>query len=192
MARKSLRSARVFQIGLVAVLAAAGASGIAMAGATTSSSHSAFCYDKSNRVVHFSPKGHCDAATQKLRVVGDGSNGARGPKGNKGDPGVNAFVKVTSLPSSANSGVTATVTATCPMGDVVISGGTTGPNTSITSSAAVGTNDAWQVIYVSSGSPVNAFAICVPGTMTSVTTPPPTTTTTVAPTTTIAPTTTTT
>jgi hypothetical protein len=191
MARKSLRSARAFQIALVAVLAAAGASGIAMAGATTSSSHSAFCYDKSNRVVHFSPKGRCDVATQRLRVVGDGSNGARGPKGNTGDPGVNAFVKVTSLPSSANSGVTATVTATCPMGDVVISGGSTGALTSVTSSAAVGTNDAWQVVYVSSGAPVNAFAICVPGTMTSVTTPPPTTTT-VAPTTTIAPTTTTT
>ena len=148
MARKSRRSSAGFSHCLVAVLALR-ASGIA-GGRDHVVESQCILLRQSNRVVHFSPKGRCDAARRTFRL-GDGSNGARGRRHTRVIPAC-VFVKVTSLPSSANA--ESPPPSRPPARRVTWSSAAAPRAQQASPSAAVGTNDAWQVTYVSSGSPV--------------------------------------
>ncbi|MGO9875333.1 MAG: hypothetical protein ACLPVY_16195 [Acidimicrobiia bacterium] len=83
MARKMLLSARVALVSVVAL----GATGTAIAGAGAAAQFYV-CYDRATRVMHLSPTGRCNVASQiSLKVDGAGEQGATGAQGVQGPTG---------------------------------------------------------------------------------------------------------
>ncbi len=98
----------------------------------------------------------------------DGAQGPAGPMGPQGPAGgVTGYQRVAGTVSASNSN-TKTATATCPQGQVVVSGGHAiggSANTTVTSSRAT-SDTTWSVTaaavtYLGGNFTIQAFAVCV-------------------------------
>ncbi len=174
----------------IVAVAAFGASGTVVASADLPA-RITICYNVKTLVVRFAKLGRCGPASRALGV-GRGVAGPRGPQGPRGPvgpvggtgtpgpmgpagaigtaggtgpAGVNTFHTILSAPALSGFG---TLTALCPVGEVVTGGGYTTAastgNVAIKDSIPTDTRDGWQIQY--SGGPtiqVVAYAICVAG-----------------------------